>query len=112
MIEMSRFLGFEDLDGDPELMELLEELKRYEEEQGRKWNTNPNWLPIEYWRQYREMSQEELANKAGVSSATISRAERGLPIARNTLTHIARALQVSPRVIRVNLNNPEQKEES
>ena len=68
-----------------------------------KWNTNPQACPIEYWRERANMTQDDLAAKCELSSPTISRAERGLPISRKTLNIIARALEIDPGFIQINL---------
>lgn len=42
------------------------------------------------------LSQEDLAEKAGVGRTTIARAERGKPIRPSSVRKIAQALKVSP----------------
>jgi transcriptional regulator with XRE-family HTH domain len=42
------------------------------------------------------LSQEDLAEKAGVGRTTVARAERGLPIRPSSVRKLARALKVTP----------------
>lgn len=52
-----------------------------------------------WWRGMKRMTQEELAQKAGVSRATITRAEAGDRVSVQTLARLAEALGISvPRL--------------
>ena len=50
-------------------------------------------------RDQRSLTQQELADKAGVDRATVSRAERGLNVRAPILRKLARALGVSPATL-------------
>lgn len=50
-------------------------------------------------RDERSLTQQELATRAGVDRATVSRAERGFPIRAPILRKLARALNVSPATL-------------
>lgn len=50
-------------------------------------------------REARLMTQEELAEKAGVSRFTVARTERGEPARYSTVRQLAEALGVEPAVL-------------
>ena len=50
---------------------------------------------LRHWRQRRLLTQEELAEKAGVGVATIARIEAGQGARISTLRKLARALDVT-----------------
>jgi len=50
-------------------------------------------------RDTRALTQEELAERAGVSRTTIMRAERGLGIRQSSVRKLARALGVTPATL-------------
>jgi len=58
----------------------------------------PLRLNLREWRMLRELSQAELAEKAGIRQATVSEIENGLPksISFDVLDRLARALAVDP----------------
>jgi transcriptional regulator with XRE-family HTH domain len=49
-------------------------------------------------RRARRLNQRDLAKKAGLTNTTVSNAENGQDIKVSTLTAIARALDVDPRI--------------
>ena len=51
---------------------------------------------LKAWREYRALTQRELASKAGVGSATIARLETGSATYATTIRKLARALKVKP----------------
>lgn len=52
---------------------------------------------IREWRDFRELTQEQLAEKVGLSNVSLSRIERGVqPYTKSTLEAIARALHCAP----------------
>jgi transcriptional regulator with XRE-family HTH domain len=58
--------------------------------------TNMVSLPqLRAWRLYRGLMQEELAEKAGVTPATISRIENGAPARLGTVAKLAAALGIT-----------------
>lgn len=59
--------------------------------------------PLQFVRDLRGMSQQDLAVAAGMSTYTISRIERGFPTTRKTLVRLARALECNPDMLRVNV---------
>jgi len=53
------------------------------------------------WRAYRGLSQEDLADRAGVSRSTITNAERGSgTVLPSTYQGLARALDIKPHQLR------------
>lgn len=59
--------------------------------------TKSNHLYIREWREFREVTQEVLADKVGMSAANLSRIERGLQgYTRDNLETIAKALRCEP----------------
>lgn len=63
----------------------------------------PRLLQIREWA---ALSQEDLAERAGVSRATVTRAEKGLPIRVSSVRKLARALRVSPRQLQAGDDEP------
>ncbi len=55
--------------------------------------------PIKVYREYRKMTQAELAKKAETSSAYISQMENGTDPGRKTLDKLAEALDVDPDML-------------
>ena len=51
---------------------------------------------LRYWRERRFLTQEQLAERAGVTSATISRLEQGQSARLTTLVKLAKALEIEP----------------
>jgi transcriptional regulator with XRE-family HTH domain len=52
-------------------------------------------------RLWAAMSQEDLADRAGVNRATVARAEQGKPIRLSSVRKLARALRVKPADLRI-----------
>jgi transcriptional regulator with XRE-family HTH domain len=51
---------------------------------------------LKLWREYRALTQRELAERAGVGSATIARIELGGAAYPTTIRRLARGLKVKP----------------
>jgi transcriptional regulator with XRE-family HTH domain len=51
---------------------------------------------LKEWRQRRLLTQEELAKKSGVGTATVARIEAGQGARLSTLRKLAEGLEVSP----------------
>lgn len=49
------------------------------------------------WRRFNVMTQAELAEKVGVTRATINRAEGGSPVSMENVRQIAAALAITPQ---------------
>lgn len=66
---------------------------------------------LKYWRQRRAMSQQELANKSGVSIMTISRCETGrnVPTAES-IKKLAKALKIKTDQLVVDADEKEEEE--
>lgn len=57
-------------------------------------------IMLEYltaWRQYKVLTQAQLATEAGVTRKTVSRAEHGGAVDAATVRKLAKALRISPR---------------
>jgi transcriptional regulator with XRE-family HTH domain len=52
---------------------------------------------LRFFRNELALSQDDLAEKAGVGRATVARGERGLAIRPSSVRKLARALGVKPR---------------
>jgi transcriptional regulator with XRE-family HTH domain len=54
---------------------------------------------LRYWRERRFLTQEQLAGRAGVTNATISRLEQGQDARLSTLVKLAKALDIEPSAL-------------
>jgi transcriptional regulator with XRE-family HTH domain len=71
-------------------------------------------LFVREWRQYRALSQADLAQRAGVTQATISRLEqpRASPARPSTVHKLSMALGIAPHELYAPPPSPSQHEES
>jgi transcriptional regulator with XRE-family HTH domain len=53
-------------------------------------------IHLRAWREHRGLTQQELADKAGVTQPTVSRIEGGAPASLYTLGKLADALNITP----------------
>jgi transcriptional regulator with XRE-family HTH domain len=60
---------------------------------------------LKVWREYRALTQREIAQRAGVGSATVARLELGEAAYPSTIRKLARGLKVKPEDL---LDEPDQ----
>jgi transcriptional regulator with XRE-family HTH domain len=58
--------------------------------------TTPAWTPLRYYREQASLSQRELARLAGLTQATVHKAERTQELRPSTRRKLAAALGIAP----------------
>ena len=74
------------------------------------WNPSQEWGLIakntRYFREQAGLTQEQVAEKAGIPVRTVQRIEAGTPVREEALVCVAQVLATTPELLRMNYDNP------